>query len=120
LVCFSGDAAGCAAAAPFLPVSTTALVFSVLRLAVSIATRVCSVVLILWQSGSLKGASRAWSSNWSSSPRLTSIRRRFIGFSPPTARETGAARAAPLELCAERVRQFEGASPLPNLMEVKG
>jgi len=26
----------------------------------------------------------------------------------------------PLELCAEHVRQFEGESPLPNLMEVKG
>jgi len=25
-----------------------------------------------------------------------------------------------LELCAEHVRQFEGESPLPNLMEVKG
>jgi hypothetical protein len=24
------------------------------------------------------------------------------------------------ELCAEHVRQFEGESPLPNLMEVKG
>ena len=25
-----------------------------------------------------------------------------------------------LEMCAEHVRQFEGESPLPNLMEVKG
>ena len=25
-----------------------------------------------------------------------------------------------VQLCAEHVRQFEGESPLPNLMEVKG
>jgi hypothetical protein len=32
----------------------------------------------------------------------------------------GQAFSLPLELCAEHVRQFEGESPLPNLMEVKG
>ena len=30
------------------------------------------------------------------------------------------AEGKPLKLCAEHVRQFEGESPLPNLMEVKG
>jgi hypothetical protein len=60
-------------------VPTTALVFSVWRLAISSSTSVWSVVLILLQSGSLNGACCACSSNWSSSPRLTSIRGRFIG-----------------------------------------
>jgi len=61
----------------------------------SISTSVCSVVLILWQSGSLSGACTARFSNWSSSPRLTSMRRRFIVQPRSTVPETGGAKAAP-------------------------
>ncbi len=36
------------------------------------------------------------------------------------AKKVAQADSLPLEMCAEHVRQYEGESPLPNLMEVKG